>query len=619
MKYVMHYIKKYKIQYSLGIVLLFVVDLLNLTIPELTGDITDGLKEGGFGNSELTKYILLILAAGVGIVVVRFGWRYFIFGSARKIQAEMRNDLFSHLSTLSQGFYNKNKTGDLMSHFTNDIEAIRMALGPAVVSAFDAIVMTLMTIIKMIFTVDGRLTAIACIPMVMLLIGALYYCKEADKRFGEKQEALSKLTDDVQESISGVRVIKSFAQERREIRKFAKGNQHNMDKNMRLIKLDAIAMPIIDLLIGLSSALTLIYGGHLVIEGEITLGMFVAFCEYINMLVWPMIAAGDCASLFSQASASVKRVSKLMEEKPEVVDDKDALPIEKLEGHIRFNNLSFSYLPELPKVLNGVDVDIPKGKTLAIIGKTGSGKTTVASLLTHTYNVEPGMIEIDGVSIEKIPLATLHKEIAYVPQDNFLFSDTIQANIAFGKREMIDIPDEKDKIKVFKSKAEELSDILDDDSAEQLRKIDKAYGDLDEVQEAAKKASVHDNIMDFPDKYSAVVGERGVTMSGGQKQRSSIARALMKDAPILILDDALSAVDTDTEEIILGNLKSDREGKTTIIIAHRITTIQNADIIMVLDDGKVAELGSHDELIKLGGLYCRLYEKQQLENLIEIA
>lgn len=616
MKFLWKYLKKYIAMYSVGIVILFGVDLLSLYIPQLTGYVADGLGTEGYAQSDLWRHVLLILLIGAGMALGRFGWRFFIFGSARKVQMNLRNSLFDHLSTLSCDYYNHNKTGDLMAHFTSDIEAVRMAIGPSVISCFDAIVMTIMVVIKMVVYVDYRLTLAACIPMVLILAGAVFYCMEADKRYREKQEAFSKLTDEAQESISGIRVIKAFVQERKEIKSFARSNQLNKDKNLRVVRFNVLFMSMLDFLIGISSAITLFYGGSLVLKGEISLGMFVAFNQYVGMLVWPMIAAGDSASMISQGMASLKRIKKIMDTEPDITDDKADASITELKGHIEFKNLSFAYAPETPEVIKEITADLKEGSTIAIMGKTGSGKTTIADLLLRMYNVESGSILIDGHSIETIPLEVLRKQVAYVPQENFLFSDTIQTNVAFGVRELVDIPEEREKVKVFGEKSA-FREGVGAMNGDKVSVADKLYNDLEPVQEACRKAVIHDNIMDFPGQYSTLVGERGVTMSGGQKQRSSIARSLMKNAPILILDDALSAVDTDTEEQILGNLKEDRKGKTTIIIAHRISTTQNADKIMFLENGRLKEFGSHEELIRFGGLYCRLYEKQQLEKQIE--
>lgn len=575
-----YYFNKYKWKYIAGTIVLFIVDLLNLYIPQFTGEITDGLQGHTMNMEGVIQVIGKILLVGLILAIGRFCWRYFIFGSARAIEYELRNDLFKHLETLSMRYFNENKTGELMSFFTNDLGAVRMSIGPAVITTFDAIIMTILVLTKMITHVDLRLTIMAVIPMALIASGGIWYGKQSELRFREKQQAFSDLTDQVQESISGVRVIKAFVQERKEMRAFAKANQNNKDKNMRVVKLQATVLPLLDVVIGFSSLITLFYGGYLTLIGKISLGRFIAFNQYINMLVWPMIAVGDSITFFSQGRASYKRIRKVFEEQPDILDE---ITLEQWEqtnhtskelgSELHFNHLSFAYGTSEKKVLEDINLTIEEGSTLAILGRTGSGKTTLANLLLRLYNTEHGMIEIGGVDIRKIPLKVLREQIAYVPQDNFLFSDTLANNIAFGSEE----------------KGQEL------------------------VEEAAKEACIHDNIMDFPEQYHTIVGERGVTLSGGQKQRSSIARAFMKDAPILILDDALSAVDTDTEEKILTNLKQNRKGKTTIIIAHRISTIQNADHIVVLEEGKMAEYGTHSSLLEKDGIYASLYRKQQLE------
>lgn len=569
----MQYVKRHKYQYFFGIVTLFAVDLLNLMIPRLTGTITDGLKNQSMTLSMILKNVLTILLVGAFLAIGRFLWRYLIFGSARSIEYEIRNNMFEHLEALSVEYYNEHKTGDLMARFTNDLNAVRMSIGPAVITAFDAIVMTIMVISQMIFYVNFKLTILAVIPMLFIVFGEYYYGNMVEKRFRAKQEAFSDLTDQVQESISGVRVIKSFVQRREEMKAFAKSNQLNMDKNLHLVKLQAIVMPLLDVIIGASSLITLLYGGYLALVGDITLGRFVAFNQYIAMLVWPMLAAGESISMFSQGAASIKRVQEIMEEQPEIQDKPTVQPIDSLRGEIEFSHLTFIHHGQTEPTLKDICLHIPAGSTLAIIGRTGNGKSTLVNLLLHLYNAKDGMIFIDGKDINSIPLKTLRENISYVPQDNFLFSDTLHHNISFGS---------------------------DTD-------------ELEEVYKASQEACIHDNIIEFPDGYETIVGERGVTLSGGQKQRSSIARALMKNAPILILDDSLSAVDTDTEERILKNLKQNRVGKTTIIIAHRISTIQNADCILVLENGKASEFGTHHELMQLGGIYYAMYEKQQLE------
>lgn len=573
LRFIWQYIKRHKWQYLGGIITLFILDFANLYIPEVTGVITDGLAAHTMDKSGVLKNIGIILAIGFTLAVGRFLWRYFIFGAARSIEHEVRDNMFAHLETLDVEYYNEHKTGDLMTRFTSDLNAVRMAIGPAVIAAFDAIVMTVMVIGQMMVYVNVKLTLAAIVPMVFIAVGELYFGKIMQKYFLERQEAVSDLTDFVQESFSGVRVVKAFVRERSQIKAFARANAMAQKKNLKIAKLQSIVMPLLDVVIGISSLITLLYGGYLALAGEITVGRFVAFNQYITMLVWPMLACGEAINMFSQGGAGIRRIQEVFEEQPEIADREDAAPVGTIRGDIRLNHLTFIHRGHSEPTLKDISLDIRAGTTLAVIGRTGNGKSTLVNLLLHLYNAKPGMIFIDGRDINTIPLKELRENIAYVPQDNFLFSDTLKSNIAFGT----------------------------DDQ------------EMEEIIRATKTACIHDNIIAFPDGYDTIVGERGVTLSGGQKQRSSIARALKKDAPILILDDALSAVDTDTEEKILKNLRENRRGKTTILIAHRISTIQNADLILVLEDGEARECGNHKELMALGGIYKDMFEKQQLE------
>ena len=609
------YLKKYWGQYAGGLLCLLAVDFLELYIPQLTGAITDGLTAGNFPLSILLRDVLLIILIAAGAAQMRFGWRVLMFGASRRVERDLREDLYRKLTGLSNRFFQHQKTGDLMAYFSNDMDAIRMAVGPGILTTFDAIVMTLMVVIKMIVYVDLKLTLLAMLPLLVILFGGSQYGKAISRRYDRKQAVFGKLTDFVQESVSGIRIVKAFVQEARDMEAFEKVSRENQEANLHVVKLRAIVLPLLDGLIGVASGLTLLYGGYLVIQGDITLGKFVAFNTYVMTLVWPMIAAGESITMLSQGGASWKRVRALFAETPEVVDDGHTdSSITSMGSSVEFRDLRFRYADGLPEVFTGFTADIPAGATIGILGRTGSGKSTLVSLLTRLYNVAPGQIFIGGQDIRSIPLSVLREYIACVPQENLLFSDTIQSNIAFGTRTIDKMPPlEQKPMKVFIRGTEAAEEWVEQEMSQRESENDRYWNDLDAVMAAAKDADVHDNIMDFPHQYATVVGERGVTLSGGQKQRTAIARGLMKDAQILILDDALSAVDTDTEARILSALKARRAGKTTILIAHRISTVQNADQILLIENGICAESGTHQELLAQGGSYAKLYEQQQLE------
>lgn len=462
-----------------------------------------------------------------------------------------------------------------MAHATNDINAVRMALGPGIIMSVDASFLAISIILIMIFTIDPKLTILALLPLPVIALIVTRFGKVIHSRFLKVQEAFSSLTDKVQESISGIRVIKAFVQEKEEIENFRKENLKNFKANMDMIKIWGLFDPTVQFLAALSFTIALLHGGIQVIKGIITLGDFVAFTSYLGMLIWPMMAFGWVINIFQRGSASMERLNIIFSEVPEITDNYADPNITTIEGNIEIRNLTFSYKKGLPPVLKNINISLPKGKTLAIIGKTGSGKSTLVNLLARLYKVPQDTIFIDGHDINEIPLKVLRQSIGFVPQDNFIFSDTIANNIAFVKEES-----------------------------------------LEKIQEFATMADVHKDIMDFPQQYQTIVGERGVTLSGGQKQRIAIARALIKEPKILILDDSLSAVDTNTEETILNNLREYMKNRTTIIVSHRISTIKNADEIIVLDNGEIVERGTHEELIKLKGLYNSIYEKQQMENAI---
>ncbi|MBQ6382517.1 MAG: ABC transporter ATP-binding protein [Clostridia bacterium] len=577
LKLALHYVIRYWWRYVLGIAALFLVDQVNAEVPKLSGQLTDGLAQGILNAGGIWEIAWRLLGMGTLIMLGRFGWRVFLFGAARLVERDLRSDLFEHLETLSMSYFNQHKTGDLMAHFTNDLGAVRGLMGGTVITTFDASVMLVLVLTNMIRFVSFRLTMIAVIPMIIIIFGDVWFGKNMHRRFLARQEAFSGLTDQTQEAVSGIRVIKGFVQERKELAAFAKANNSSREKNLNVVRLIALVLPMLDLVVGLSLLMTLVFGGRMAIYGEITVGQFVTFNSYVTMLVWPMIAVGESVSNFSQGMASLRRIRTILDEKPDIIDRGDPA-VTSLKGDILFDDLSFRYPETETLALSHISVRVRAGESLAVVGRTGCGKTTLMNLLERLWDTEqPGMIRVDGHPLRDIPLSVLHRDLAYVPQDSFLFSDTIENNIAFGAE---------------KATAEE-------------------------IRAAARNADVDDNIMAFPDQYRTMLGERGVTVSGGQKQRIAIARALMRDAPVLILDDALSAVDTDTEERILTNLKAARKGKTTIIIAHRISTIQHADHILVLDDGTQAEYGTHQELLELGGIYRTIFDKQQLEKQLQ--
>ncbi|MBU5675606.1 ABC transporter ATP-binding protein/permease [Alkaliphilus sp. MSJ-5] len=567
---------KNKWSYILGVLWLLIVDVLQLLVPEVLRRFTDDVSSGHLTREGLLRYGLYIIAIGIGIAFFRFLWRMYIIGVSRRLEYELRNKLFTHLQSLSTNYYNTHKTGDLMAHATNDINAIRMALGPGVVMMTDAIFMTAIAISMMSTTTDLRLTFFALIPLPFLAYAIGKFGKKINARFKSVQEAFSALTDTVQENFAGIRVIKSFVQEEAEVKKFSDKNRFLFNKNMTLVKLFGMFHPFIQLMASLSFLIAIFYGSTLVIYGQISLGDFVAFNSYLSLLVWPMMAIGWVINMLQRGAASMERINNILDVEPEIVDAPDAIDLDNFKGDIVFDNVTFKYPNSDYNALENFSVYIPSGSSLGIIGKTGSGKTTIINLLLRLYDIEEGTISLDNHNIDKIKLKFLRDNIGYVDQDSFLFSTTIAENIAFG---------------------------VDNFS-------------MDEVENVARIAEVHENIIDFTNGYETFVGERGVTLSGGQKQRTSIARALIKKPQILIFDDSLSAVDTDTEEKILQGLKDEMKNKTTILIAHRISTIKDCNEIIVLDEGKIVEKGNHLQLLQSKGLYYEFYQKQLLEEKI---
>lgn len=575
-RHIKDFFNKYKWKYILGIFVLLFVDGLQLITPKLLGAFTDALNVRTLTMNQIYLYCFLIIIIAVFIAVFRYVWRMLIIGTSRELEFWLRNKLFRHLEKLSLNYLHHKKTGDLMAHATNDINAVRMAFGMGVVMMTDAIFLTTSTIILMMITIGVKFTLIALIPFPFVALIVLFFGKLIQKRFKRVQEAFSDLTDKAQESFSGIRVIKSFVQEKSEINNFAKANDINFRANMNLVKIWGAMFPLVVFLSTLSFVITLYYGGILVIDKIITLGQLVSFITYLGLLTWPMMAIGYVINVLQRGMASISRLNEILDTKPEIYDDEDILDIEDFEETIEFKDLSFTYPGSSVPALRNINIKLDKGKTLAIVGKTGSGKSTLVNLILRLYNVEDNKIFIGGYDINKIPIRTLRKKIGYVPQDTFLFSCSVRDNIAFADENL----------------------------------------PLSKIEEAAQISCVYDDIMSFPLKFDTIVGERGVTLSGGQKQRISIARAIAKNPGIMIFDDCLSAVDTKTEENILKNLKEVTKDRTNIIIAHRISTVKHADEIIVLDEGSIIERGTHDELVALGGYYSNIYHKQLLEEKI---
>lgn len=567
--------KVYKNRYIIGITFLLIVDIVQLIPPKIIGYLTDSISRGDASPEKILKYIFLIIFISLLMAGGRYVWRIYVVGTSRHVEYDMRNKLFRHLQSLSVNFYNKNKTGDLMAHATNDINAVRMALGPGIIMITDSIVLTLITLFIML-SINVKLTLLSLIPLPFVALVSGKFGKVIHKRFLKVQQAFSKLTDVVQENFSGIRVIKSFVQESKEYEKFIEENRNNFDANMSLIRVWGLFFPLIEFISSISFIILIGLGGVYVIYGDISLGDFIAFNMYLGSLVWPMMAVGWVINMLQRGFASLERIENILNEKPEIYD-KDTCEISRLTGNISIKNLTFTYPGANSPALKNINLELKGGQTLGIIGKTGSGKSTLVNLLVRLYNVDNEAVFINDTDLNRIPLSALRENIGFVSQDAFLFSSTIADNINL--------------------------------SQEKLQ--------MEKVYDSARASDIYDNIMDFKDKFDTLVGERGVTLSGGQKQRISISRALIKNPDILIFDDCLSAVDAKTEVKILENLKSIMKDKTSIIISHRISAVKDSDLIIALDEGEIAEMGIHKELLERDGLYSRMYEKQLIEEKIQ--
>ncbi len=570
------YFVRYKKKLFWGIFFILLSNAGTVYLPLLLKDSINLLQQN-VDSKKLIEFALLIVATSLFAGVFRFLIRQTIIVVSREIEYDLRQDFWSHIQRLPLRYFQNNSTGNIMAHATNDINAVRMFLGPAVMYSIDTGIRLVIVIIIML-SLNFSLTIYSLIPLPILSFLVYKVSKLIHEKFTLIQEKFSDITTKAQENFSGIRVVKSYVREDNEIKEFAKLNLDYLKRNMEMIKIQALFQPILFLITGLSIIIVVWIGGIKVIEGTMNLGEITAFIVYLGILIWPMIAFGWVINIIQQAEASMKRINKIYSE-PREVDDSDETDsnITNLKGEVEFRDVSFRYSKKLPEVLSKINLKIPVGSTVAIMGYTGSGKTTMTNLIPRLYDVTGGEILIDGKAVSKIPLDVLRNNIGLVQQEAFLFSDTIKNNISYG-------------LKTF---------------------------DEEKVIAAAKISNFHKDIEDFPSGYDTIMGERGITLSGGQKQRASLARALIIDPKILILDDSFSAVDTNTEEAILKNLKEFMRGRTSIIISHRVSTVKDADKIVVLSNGIIAEEGTHEQLVSKGGIYADLHFKQLLEKELE--
>ncbi len=575
------YLKRYKKILFLGILTVVGSNLFTVAQPLFLGYAVDELKRGIeqhiFVSTDLLKWAGLIVGFSLVAGIFTFLTRQTIIVVSRHIEFDMRNDLLAHLQKLSYSYFQNTPTGDLMAHATNDISAVRNTLGPGIMYPTDTI-MTFTMVLTLMLVKDWRLTLLALIPMPVVSYAVYWLGKVIHAKFTERQEQFSRLTTRAQENLSGIRVIKAYVREKYEIEQFRLLSWDYLKKNLVLAKVQSVMWPLMFVLVGFSMVVTLYSGGLRVISGEISIGTLTAFMAFLTMLIWPMIAFGWVVNLIQQGSASMGRLAAILDAVPDIRDsEKTNHAITEIKGTIEFDNVTFTHKGVKSPTLKNINLKIKKGTTVAVIGHTGTGKSTLVNLIPRLYDVTEGRLLIDGIDVRTIPISVLRSQIGYVPQETFLFSDTIADNIRYG---------------------------IDD-------------GGTEKILEAASISRIASDVSEFPKQYETMIGERGITLSGGQKQRASIARAVIRQPKILILDDALSAVDTYTEEEILKRLKMFMEDRTSILISHRISTVKDADLIVVLSNGEIVERGTHEELVELGGIYADLNEKQLLEKQLE--
>lgn len=567
------YLKRYRKGFAWSAVCVLLLNGLWVLFPQVLRRAVDDLNTG-ITTQKLSRYAIAIVVLVIAKGIFQFLTRWIVIGISRDIEFDLRNDLFQQLERLSHSFYQRTRTGDVMARATNDLNAVRSLLGPAIMYTANTLVFTTMALVFM-FQISPKLTLYAFLPLPVASVVIQYFGRQIHDRFEKIQAMFSEISARAQENFSGARVIRAYIQEEPEIHAFETANREYIHRSLYLVRLMGMLWPTLELMLGVAVVLVLWLGGREVLQNRISTGSFVAFLTYIIQLTWPIIALGYVINLFQRGTASLGRIHEIMTEVPEIADTPEVAaagpPENAFHGSIEFRNLNFSY--EGTPVLHDINLSVPAGSSLAIVGPTGSGKTTLVNLIPRIYDAEPGSVLIDGIPIRRFPIDFLRSNIGFVPQETFLFSDTIRENISFGKENATDA----------------------------------------EIRAAADAANIATDIEGFPEGFDTIVGERGITLSGGQKQRTAIARAILRNPRILILDDALSSVDTQTEEKILNHLREVMRGRTTIFISHRVSTVQNADRIAVLHGGRIVEYGTHDELLALRGYYADLYDKQLLE------
>lgn len=564
------FFKLEKKRYIVGILALILVAVLNLIPPKVMGNVIDHVTSGELTQHELLLSLFYLILSALAMYALRYIWRMYILGTSYRLGQIMRFRLFEHFTKMSPSFYQKHRTGDLMAHATNDINSLTRLAGGGVMSAVDASITALVTLVTMAFSISWQMTLIAVIPLPFMAYATSRLGRKTHQAFGKSQAAFSELNNKVQESVSGIKVIKSFGYQEDELQSFQDINNMTFKKNMTTMKYDVMFEPLVLLFIGASYVLSLLMGAVMVSAGQVTVGNLVTFITYLDMLVWPLMAIGFLFNMIQRGTVSYERISHLLKEQSDVKESENPLS-EIKNGTLVYDIDAFHYDNE--QTLSDIHFALKQGQTLGLVGQTGSGKTTLLRLLLREYDLQDGQITLDGHDIKDYKLSDLRQLIGYVPQDQFLFATSILDNIRFGN------PDAK----------------------------------LEEVEAATKLSRVYDDIVAMPDGFKTLIGEKGVSLSGGQKQRIAMSRAMILNPEILILDDSLSAVDAKTEHAIIENLKETRKDKSTIITAHRLSAVVHADLILVMQDGKIIERGRHEDLIEQGGWYADTYEAQQLE------